>query len=388
MKTILWSILVLSAFCPVSFAASDSEVSISLDKMAKDLVSAYQTAYPKKQKTTMAVLPFHTSDELAKRKVGNALAELLTHSFSKYPNFKLVERVDINKIFSELKLSMSGVGDPEEALKVGKLSGASLQVFGSMEKIGSKYHINARMVHTETGDIVATAFKTVPASLFDEEAKYYLADAPVPKSQAIGIYLGYVYRPGGTKFSKVVDYTDPISGEEVSSGKSGVTVDPLAYSIGARYEPLSAIQLDYIYYAQNYTDDICPEPSLAGDCKSVKINLTGSRFLINFKQALSKKIYSYSGIGVSRYRFQQIDGVTIVFDNDIYDWAFRGAVHLKDVTVTTPVIYQRFEYRPQSRIGIGLSLTYEFKGSSFRFMGQKVSKVIPLLLEATAGVYF
>ncbi|MDO8804529.1 MAG: hypothetical protein Q7R35_08855 [Elusimicrobiota bacterium] len=100
MKIILLSVLAIFTLYHPSFAASDSEVSKSLDKLAKELVSTYQTAHPKERKTTMAILPFNTSEELAKRKTGNALAELLTHSFRKYPDFTLVERTDLNKIGS------------------------------------------------------------------------------------------------------------------------------------------------------------------------------------------------------------------------------------------------------------------------------------------------
>ncbi|MDO8803204.1 MAG: FlgO family outer membrane protein [Elusimicrobiota bacterium] len=386
MKIILWSVLMISVLCPASFAASDSEVSKSLDKMAKELVSAYQTANPKKQKTTMAILPFNTSEELAKRKTGNALAELLTHSFRKYPNFALVERVDLNKIFSELKLNMSGAVDQDEALKIGKLSGASLQVLGSMEKIGSKYNINARMVQTETGDIVATAFKTVPASLFDEEAKYYLVDAPVPKTQAIGIYLGYLRK--SSDFQKSIPTIDSLGSTLMGTD---LRLEPLSYAVGARYDLSSKIQFDYIYYVVNYKMSVQAEAPISGidtDLDST-LSLKGSRFLVAYKLPFSKKINSYSGFGVAVYTLENVASGIITQGPGGGNQNTVSSVRLAKNSATVPVFHERLEYRPQSRIAVGLSITYELgKKQRFSVVGRKFGVLSQFHLEPTIGVYF
>ncbi|MDO8805484.1 MAG: hypothetical protein Q7R35_13765 [Elusimicrobiota bacterium] len=274
--------------------------------------------------------------------------------------------------------------DSEEALKIGKLSGASLQVLGSMEKIGSKYNINARMVQTETGDIVATAFKTVPASLFDEEAKYYLTDAPVPKTQAIGIYAGYIYRAG--------------SESRLTSGgidsNSGATIEgrdmsqkPLSYALGARYDLSSKIQLDYIYYVANYNLGVRACNSVGcGSWVDATIGLQGSRFLASYKYSLNNKLHSYSGVGVSKYTLQSVDGVNTV--PLTYTRFSITSVHLAKKSLTVPLIYERFEYRPQSRIALGLSITYEFKKQSFYVMGKKIGDLKQFYIEPTVGVYF
>ncbi len=380
MKITLLSVVAIFTLNSMVFATSDSEVSVSLDKLAKDLVSAYQISHPKEQKATIAILPFHTSEELAKRKTGNVLAELLTHSFRKYPSFILVERVDLNKIFTELKLGMSGVVNPEEALKVGKLSGATLQILGSMEKIGAKYHINARMVQTETGDIVATAYNTISASSFDDKAQYYLTDLAVPKTQSIGVYMGTVFK-GNSRWGKSVTYTDTNTGSPISPDPEAARLS--SYAPGVRYDLSSKIQLDYTYYSTNY------RLTLEVGVNNVynNFNFSGSRFLVAYKHPLNEKLFLYSAVGICRYSVQNIDNITLAATNSSGGRRIQN-IHLAETSITTPVIYERFEYRPQSRIALGVACGYELKKSTLRFMHQKLSDFTQFFFEPTASFYF
>ncbi|MCK5106339.1 MAG: hypothetical protein KAQ76_02150, partial [Elusimicrobiales bacterium] len=96
--------LILISFSQLNLKAAD--LSFELDTIAKTLVSNYQTKISTEEITAISILPFHTNKKLSKQRTGYALAELLTHSFRKYSQFKIVERIELNRIFDELKLNM------------------------------------------------------------------------------------------------------------------------------------------------------------------------------------------------------------------------------------------------------------------------------------------
>lgn len=199
----------ISAAGPSCFA---SDLSLCLDDIAADLVSNYGREF--ERVSALSILPFHADEKLARRRTGRALAEMLTHSFRKYPQFKIVERLEMENLLEEMKLGMSGVADTKTAVKIGRLSGAKIQVFGSIEKIGAKYHVNARMVETETGNIVSTAYEEVPAGVFEEEAKYYMV--PVPETQTLSFYISQNIR----KITAREDYTYTTAYSTISASKS------------------------------------------------------------------------------------------------------------------------------------------------------------------------
>ena len=351
--------LILISFSQLNLKAAD--LSFELDTIAKTLVSNYQTKISTEEITAISILPFHTNKKLSKQRTGYALAELLTHSFRKYSQFKIVERIELNRIFDELKLNMSGIADPETAVKIGKLSGAKLEVFGSLEKIGSKYHINARMVETETGEIISTAYKSVSSNLFEKEAKHYMV--PVPETQAIGFYLGYNYR--NVKDLDSFSYT--------TSGPNTYYVNPKDLTLclltaGIKYNPLKNLQLDF-------------SVSLAGSTQMEKFvtvthessNLSLSpfeelsiyRFLISYKKKISSKINSYYGIGHSKFNVpKHNDGLSTLTAN------------------------YKLEYKPQERIALGIGFSYDFKKQKLYYQNRKVSEISNLSIEPTLSIYF
>lgn len=382
MKIAVCILFALTALFPVGLFASESEVSASLDNLAKELVRSHRTALPDGQSRTMAILPFHTSGQLAKRKTGNALAEFLMHSFRKYPEFKLTERAELNKLLSELRLGASGAIDPEKALEAGRLSGASLQLFGSMEQIGEKYHINARIVKSETGEVVATAYTTIPAELFDEESAY-LGVIPAAESRIFGIYTGYIFR--SISNPTTITYTDGSTGYSVASNPDSLNDRNLSYEFGVRYSPSPRIQLDYSYSVLNYNQNFTGAgytaigKSAGGD---KDFSIRRFRLLAAYKHSLNKKFKSYSGIGICVYSLEDIDRIILNGNGRI------ESRHFKKRSARTPVIYERLEYRIQSRLAFEISASYEFRTMGVRILNSPAGELQRLYFEPALSVYF
>ena len=116
----------------------------------------------------VAILPFQ-----AQSGGGDAMADAFVTQFMA-AGFSVVERRQIEAIFKELGLNMSGVLSQREVKEVGKMAHADALVFGSMEAsyqqayyiIGgyapgtSELHagfVSLRMVDVETGEVVLTS---------------------------------------------------------------------------------------------------------------------------------------------------------------------------------------------------------------------------------------
>ncbi len=92
--------------------------------------------------------------------LGKGLADFFEHDFSKLSDLRVVERDKIDFILKEIAMVQAGKVDKATAVKVGKIVGAQLMVFGSITQLDSK---NARMVvrvvNVETSEIMASVDK-------------------------------------------------------------------------------------------------------------------------------------------------------------------------------------------------------------------------------------
>jgi hypothetical protein len=101
---------------------------------------------------TAAVLDFQTSGDKLDKK-GAEVAILLGAQLSTAPNLVLVERQEIEKLFSEQELGLSGTVTPDSAAKVGTLTGAKVLVTGRFFSAGDKLYLVAKIMSTETSRV-------------------------------------------------------------------------------------------------------------------------------------------------------------------------------------------------------------------------------------------
>ncbi|MFH1372686.1 MAG: CsgG/HfaB family protein [bacterium] len=94
------------------------------------------------------------------RLVGGALSEFLVYHFSSFGELDVVERSLIDNIIKEHKLVRDSLIDAGSAIRVGKLLGAHLMVFGSITQFDDRNaRMTARVVQVETGLILTMVIK-------------------------------------------------------------------------------------------------------------------------------------------------------------------------------------------------------------------------------------
>jgi TolB-like protein len=130
----------------------------------------------KENKITLAISPFKNlmkKPDLDWMKEG--FAETLTTKLNYVRGLNLVERVQLNEVMNEIKLSMAGITG-KDISNVGKLVGADYLVIGSFQKLDQGGHsnlkINARVINVKTGEIEqgrAVSVKGPYASVFEIE---------------------------------------------------------------------------------------------------------------------------------------------------------------------------------------------------------------------------
>lgn len=374
MKSKRWALAFLCAFSlgvPGPAHASPSEISDKLEKLTQSLVSGYQKSAAGSRES-IAVFRLNTNERLAKERTGFALAELLTHHLMASPVFTIVERTELERILTEQRLQTAAAIDPDSAVKVGKLLGARLLVLGSVEKVGGKYSVNARIVETETGRVLSTGYEELPARLFEEEAKPYLA--LVPERQAIGFYLLYNYRRNANRL--------PAQQHQQSIGCAApgtcpVSIAPQAFSMGmigggVRYSPTSRWLIDASVAALAGGARFASTSNgaaFSGELQSG--NVIQIRATINRVLPIRGAVRGMAGAGLSSYQ---------ISSNNL---DFKAAV--------VPSIRGGVEYKPQARLGLGLFVNYDFlntKGIDRTLPGSGVLELNRLSFEPTVAVYF
>ena len=105
-----------------------------------------------------AILPFQERGREVKdlgRKVSDLLfADLVTSS-----SILLVDREDLDTVLKEQELNLSGMVNPQQATKVGQLTGAKLLITGSVLQIDNTVYLVAKVIGTETSRVLGTSVK-------------------------------------------------------------------------------------------------------------------------------------------------------------------------------------------------------------------------------------
>lgn len=87
----------------------------------------------------------------------NALVHTVTADLAEATKMKIVDRQRTGQLLEELKLGQSGFADANQAVKAGQFLGAQSFIFGQYMILGpKKVRIDARVVHTATGEVVLT----------------------------------------------------------------------------------------------------------------------------------------------------------------------------------------------------------------------------------------
>ncbi|MBD3243037.1 MAG: PEGA domain-containing protein [Chitinivibrionales bacterium] len=124
-------------------------------------------------KRTVAVLPFTVKGEGIEPEAAAMAAEYGVVFFSQRGDFTVVERERFEQMMQEVALSQTGVISEDQVLKAGKALSAQLLVTGSVSRAMGQRLIAARLIDTQTGEVLAAA----AASMTERDMKGFLRDA-------------------------------------------------------------------------------------------------------------------------------------------------------------------------------------------------------------------
>ena len=355
--------------CNSANAYAAPAIAGKLGKISDSLTAAYGVSAGAKEKPSAAVFTFNTSKELEKMRIGFAVSEMLSHQLAKSGKFQLLERTELNRVLGELKLSLSGVTEQEDAISAGKLARADMLVMGSVEKMGKSYHVNARLVNAETGEVVATAYESLPISAFEEEAKDYVV--MVPKTQTIGIYFLGSYRV----MAKVPSTTNTYPPGWVTY----ITTNPerskvMLPGFGIRYAPFEHFLIDVAYMNSAAS-------KRTGNRESDNAFCAGP-YTSNF--SMFRAVAGPKGRLFDGFSYSMGVGATVV-----------SISRSGQASYTTPTALAGFEFRPQQRLGLAVSVGYDFVTKTA--MGNqwgagdayfKITRLPHFYLEPSLALYF
>lgn len=362
---------------PILSHAVESPISRKLQGMAESLVQGYAAKKTGTEKESLAVLSFSSSEKLTKTKVGFAVSELLTHFFVQRPEFTVVERNLLNKLEDEQKFQAMSA-DTATAVRIGKIIGAKLMVLGSVEKVGGAYQTNARLVRTETGEILAATFEELPAKDFEDEAKPYLN--LVPERQAIGFYSAYQVRSKAKAKETLVKIDPAYSNTTTVTPKD---FDSSFVGGGLRYFPHPHFLIDLSFLASAShpsvlsfrSQSVSPFGSISR--YSSEQNLRSGyqlRASVSWTSYLSNSVRWALGAGMTRYHLYVQGGGS---DLDV------------SLNSSHPFVLAGLEYRPQQRFGLGLAINQELTAIDGKYApGGTAFRLSGLSVEPSLALYF
>jgi len=105
-----------------------------------------------------AIFPFEERGEGIKG-FGAKVADIMFAKMVVNPNLYLVDRQEMQKTFQEYELTLSGIVKPDEAIKVGKLTGAKVIVTGSVIEADKSLYLVAKVIGTESGRVLGESVK-------------------------------------------------------------------------------------------------------------------------------------------------------------------------------------------------------------------------------------
>ena len=96
--------------------------------------------------------------------LGEVLASRVTDALSRKGKVTVVERQRLLLALEELNVGSSALVDESTRLRLGKMVGAKMMIFGGYLVSGDKMRLDVRLVNVETGALIKATERTVPAA--------------------------------------------------------------------------------------------------------------------------------------------------------------------------------------------------------------------------------
>lgn len=119
-------------------------------------IIAYGNAFAGKTVLPVAILSFEERGmEMAGQ--GQTVQDLLFINLSQDSKLMMIERKELKNIIKEAELNLSGMVQQDQAIQVGRLTGAKIVITGSLFDVSGKKYIVAKIIGTETGRVLGTS---------------------------------------------------------------------------------------------------------------------------------------------------------------------------------------------------------------------------------------
>ncbi|MGD9782888.1 MAG: FlgO family outer membrane protein [Kiritimatiellia bacterium] len=149
---------------PVDPPAAESEpAATALPPVATESVAEAIAAEPapagvaEPEKIPVAIASFSSAANVREADtVRRALADGLINALAQRGDVRVVERERIAEALQDLRMSSEGLIDQATALQLGKMTGARVIVTGNILQLDDELVITARLINTETSELVAT----------------------------------------------------------------------------------------------------------------------------------------------------------------------------------------------------------------------------------------
>ncbi|MBU4211069.1 MAG: CsgG/HfaB family protein, partial [Verrucomicrobia bacterium] len=127
------------------------------------LLMGAETSRPAKPEKTPVIYPtaIFTFQERGSgvKDYGSKVSDILFATLAAKPDLFLVDRADLQKTLTEHELNLSGMVSPDQAIQVGKLTGAKILVTGSIIEADKVLYLVAKIIGTETSRVLGASVK-------------------------------------------------------------------------------------------------------------------------------------------------------------------------------------------------------------------------------------
>jgi len=368
MKIVIKSFFLFFTMCFAGDAYA-GPASAKLSALADMLLTGY-VAKAGPSKATLAVFPFNCEEKLEKQRVGFAVSEVMSHRFVADSAFTVVERGELGRLLSEQKLQASGVVDNDTAVRLGRILGADVILIGNIQKAGGKYQINARLVNAETSEVFSSGFQELDSDTFEEDAGVYLN--LVPEEQTLGIYIIYNHRSNSNKTPTVLEPASGIGAPNATLTRESVPFISNLAGGGLIYRPARNIQINGEVTTAIKETKYSSTQYSAGFTLESKLKMTTVSLMASYIARPLGRWGCWAGLG--------LQGIDITANS---------SVRKKENPPIGLFIKSGFEFKLQSRIGLGVNLKYDLrKVAMYSQYDNKVFELNPLSLESTITLYF
>ena len=144
----------------------------TLDSQMSTLAQTLAAKIKDSGKKKVTVLDFTDLEGKKVTELGRYIAEQLTINLdSSKKEFTIVDRANLKKILDEHKLTVSGLVEPENAKKLGQISGVDALILGTVADLPNSVKVFAKIIATDTADVAGSGECRVTK---DDEVKYLL----------------------------------------------------------------------------------------------------------------------------------------------------------------------------------------------------------------------